>query len=68
MLKLGIGAKSQAAYEPATFGWLCVETAQSAFSRPSAKPATFGWLCVETLKDFAFIGGAGSSHLRVAVC
>ena len=52
----------------ATFGWLCVETANScnAKSRPSA--ATFGWLCVETFKETLIPSTPLGSHLRVAVC
>ena len=37
--------------QAATFGWLCVETANHANASLGIKAATFGWLCVETTQS-----------------
>ena len=52
----------------ATFGWLCVETADAAATATGNYAATFGWLCVETKDSIAELGAQEGSHLRVAVC
>ena len=68
MLKLNEAINSSRLLIAATFGWLCVETANLHGNITAIKAATFGWLCVETSYSFDEYDRIFGSHLRVAVC
>ena len=51
VLKQPMNTWSNLPMAAATFGWLCVETANNARYRSVCYAATFGWLCVETDED-----------------
>ena len=54
--------------QPAAFGRLCVETADSVFLVPFGWPAAFGRLCVETFTKLHGKQLGIASRLRAAVC